>query len=80
MDTATGGSSSSDMVDSGVDSQHKSIFKERNISLTEDDECLSFSDDRFRDKNIMSEEEDDADKIAAIADDKKDDNEEVSFV
>lgn len=80
MDTATGGgSSSSDMVDSGVDSQHKSIFKERNISVTEDDECLSFNEDRFRDKNIMSEEEDEADKIAVeIADDKKDDNDEVS--
>lgn len=66
------------MVDSGVDSQHKSIFKERNISLTEDDEGLSISEDRFRDKNIMSEEEDEADKIAAMADDKKDDIEEVS--
>lgn len=78
LDTATGGSSSSDMVDSGVDSQHKSIFKERNISVTEDDECLSFTDDRFRDKTIiMSEEEDEGEKLAA--DDKKDDCEEVSF-
>lgn len=79
MDTATGGSSSSDMVDSGVDSQHKSIFKERNISLTEDDEVLSFTVDRFRDKNIMSEEEDEADKVAECSDDKKDDTEEVSL-
>lgn len=80
MDTAAaGGASSSDMVDSGVDSQHKSIFKERNISLTEDDEGLSFSEDRFRDKNIMSEEEDEAEKIAASAEDKKDDTEEVSL-
>ena len=68
-----------------MDSQHKSIFKERNISLTEDDEGLSFSDDRFRDKTIvMSEEEDETDKqvVAAstsTADDKKEDTEEVSF-
>lgn len=65
------------MVDSGVDSQHKSIFKERNISVTEDDECLSFTEDRFREKNIiMSEEEDETDK--PTADDKKDDSDEVS--
>lgn len=77
LDTATGGTSSSDMVDSGVDSQHKSIFKERNISVTEDDECLSFTEDRFREKNIiMSEEEDETDK--PTADDKKDDSDEVS--
>jgi len=63
------------MVDSGVDSQHKSIFKERNVSVTEDDDVLSFSEDRFRDKHItMSEEEDEADK----RDDRKDDAEEVS--
>lgn len=76
LDNATGGgSSSSDMVDSGVDSQHKSIFKERNVSVTEDDDVLSFSEDRFRDKHItMSEEEDEADKH----DDRKDDAEEVS--
>jgi hypothetical protein len=80
LDTATGGgTSSSDMVDSGVDSQHKSIFKERNISVTEDDDCLSFSDDRFRDNPIIvSEEEDEVDKATA-SDDKKDDSEEVSF-
>ncbi|CRK91306.1 CLUMA_CG004981, isoform B [Clunio marinus] len=77
LDTATGGVASSDMVDSGVDSQHKGIFKERNISLTEDDECLSFNEDRFRDKTlIMSEEEDEADKQAK-ADDKKEDSEEA---
>lgn len=83
LDTATGGASSSDMVDSGVDSQHKSIFKERNISVTEDDEVLSFNDDRFRsdDKNIiMSEDEEELDKNVgtSTADDKKDDVEEVS--
>lgn len=79
LDTATVGAASSDMVDSGVDSQHKSVFfRDRNISLTEDDECLSFHDDRFRDKTIiMSEEEDEADK--PTADDKKDDSDEVSF-
>lgn len=33
------------MVDSGVDSTHK----ERNISVTEEDEeCLSFTEDRFK--------------------------------
>lgn len=78
LDTATGGTSSSDMVDSGVDSQHKSIFKERNISVTEDDEVLSFTDDRFRDKNIMSEEEEETEIPAVAGDDKKDENEEVS--
>jgi hypothetical protein len=66
------------MVDSGVDSQHKSLFKERNISVTEDEEGLSFIEDRFRDKNIiMSEEEDESEKPTA-SDDKKDD--EVSVV
>lgn len=36
------------MVDSGVDSQHKED-KERNISVTEEDEeCLSFTEDRFK--------------------------------
>jgi hypothetical protein len=65
------------MVDSGVDSQHKSIFKERNISVTEDDECLSFSD---RDKIIVSEEEDENERppMAERPDDKKDDSDEVS--
>lgn len=83
LDTAAGGTSSSDMVDSGVDSQHKSIFKERNISVTEDDECLSFTDDRFRDKNIMSEEEDEAEKPSrpiTVAAERRDDPEEVSSV
>lgn len=65
------------MVDSGVDSQHKSIFKERNISVTEDDEVLSFNDERLRDKNIMSEEEGETDKPAAAGDDKKEETEEV---
>jgi hypothetical protein len=64
------------MVDSGVDSQHKSIFKERNISVTEDDECLSFSD---RDKIVVSEEEDESERpTAERPDDKKDDSDEVS--
>lgn len=95
LDTATGGASSSDMVDSGVDSQHKGIFKERNISVTEDDELLSFNEDRFRnddksiiislhdlDKNIiMSEDEDEADKNVgtSTAEDRKEDIEEVSL-
>lgn len=84
LDTATGGTSSSDMVDSGVDSQHKGIFKERNISVTEDDELLSFNEDRFRndDKNIiMSEDEDEADKNVgtSTAEDRKEDVEEVSL-
>lgn len=82
LDTATGGENpSSDMVDSGVDSQHKSIFKERNISVTEDDECLSFTEGCFRDKIIMSEEEDETEKpkeTAAKEDEKKDEAEEVS--
>ena len=68
------------MVDSGVDSQHKSIFKERNISVTEDDECLSFIEDRFREKIILSEEEDETDKPKLASDDKKDDSEEVSEI
>ena len=71
------------MVDSGVDSQHKGLFKERNISVTEDDEGLSISDDRFaRDKHIVmsEEEEDEADKLTVVADDKKDEPEEVSVV
>lgn len=75
-----GGSSSSDMVDSGVDSQHKSIFKERNISVTEDDEVLSFIDDRFRDKNIMSEEDEES-AVVTVADtdvNKKEETEKVS--
>ena len=81
LDEAAGGSSSSDMVDSGVDSQHKSIFKERNISVTEDDEALSLNKDRYRDKTIiMSEEEDETNKpvVTITAADKKDDAEEVS--
>lgn len=80
LDTATGGISSSDMVDSGVDSQHKSIFKERNVSLTEDDECLSFTEDRFTERHSMISEDDEIEKqcLAMAADVKKDDNEEVS--
>lgn len=80
LDTATGGSSS-DMVDSGVHSQHKGEFKERNVSVTEDDDCLSFSEDRFRDKDIIvSEEEDEVDKPAASSGviDRKDEPDEVS--
>lgn len=66
------------MVDSGVDSQHKSIFKERNVSLTEDDECLSFTEDRFTERNITMSEDDDIDKrLSEAADDKKEENEEV---
>lgn len=45
---------SPDMVDSGVDSQHK----ERNISVTEEDEeCLSFTDDRFQAEAEEADEE-----------------------
>lgn len=79
LDTATGGSSS-DMVDSGVHSQTKGEFKERNVSVTEDDDCLSFSEDRFRDKAIiLSEDEDEVDKPAASSGvtDKKDELDEV---
>lgn len=45
-----------DMVDSGVDSQLRSIYKERNISVTEEDEPISLSDDRFRYKSVSEEE------------------------
>lgn len=71
LDTATGGSSS-DMVDSGVDSQHKSIFKERNVSVTEDEEGLSFSEDRYREKIIILSEEEEEEEV------KKEEVEEVS--
>lgn len=75
LDTATGGTASSDMVDSGVDSQGK-IFKERNVSLTEDDECLSFTEDRFAERhNMMSEDY----GVSTAVEVKRDDNEEVSF-
>jgi hypothetical protein len=79
LDTAAGGTSSSDMVDSGVDSQHKSLFKERNISVTEDEEGLLFSEDRFRDKTIiMSEEEEDEAEKPTASDDKNDDEVSVA--
>lgn len=51
---ASTSSSSHDMVDSGVDSQlnkTSGIFKERNISVTEEDEPLSLTDTRVRYKN-----------------------------
>lgn len=78
LEAATGGGiSSSDMVDSGVDSQHKGdsqFLKERNISLTEDDEALSFSEYKYRE-----EDEIDGQKAVAADDDKKDDQDEVSY-
>lgn len=45
-----------DMVDSGVDAQQKSVYKERNISVTEEDEPVSLSDQRY----ISVSEEDEA--------------------
>uniref|UniRef100_A0A1L8DIA6 RB1-inducible coiled-coil protein 1 n=1 Tax=Nyssomyia neivai TaxID=330878 RepID=A0A1L8DIA6_9DIPT len=47
-----------DMVDSGVDAQQKSVYKERNVSVTEEDEPVSLSDQRCC--NISVSEEDEA--------------------
>ena len=44
-----------DMADSGVSSQHLT-YKERNISVTEEDEAISLSDDRYRYKSVSEEE------------------------
>jgi hypothetical protein len=49
----------SDMVDSGVDSQEKSLYKERNISVTEDDEeCFSFEEKDVETKPNESDKDD----------------------
>lgn len=65
--------SSNDMVDSGVGSQHKSTNKERNPSVMDDDEDISFTDDRLRYKNVSEEEEEENEgqKDNAEEDDKK---------
>ena len=44
------------MVDSGVHSQQRSMFKDRNISITEDEEALSLGDERYRYKSVSEEE------------------------
>ena len=66
-----------DMVDSGVDSQHRSSYKERNISVTEEDEPISLSDDRFRYKSVSEEEMEEVEEANAIAVPPGDHNEEV---
>lgn len=80
---ASSSSSSHDMVDSGVISQvnkTSSIYKERNISVTEEDEPISLSDERFRYKSV-SEEEDNVVALPESADtEKKKDDGEVSFI
>lgn len=80
---ASSSSSSHDMVDSGVISQvnkTSSIYKERNISVTEEDEPISLSDERFRYKSV-SEEEDNLVALPESADtEKKKDDGEVSFI
>uniref|UniRef100_A0A6B2EHA8 RB1-inducible coiled-coil protein 1 n=1 Tax=Phlebotomus kandelakii TaxID=1109342 RepID=A0A6B2EHA8_9DIPT len=50
-------SSSKDMVDSGVDAQQKSGYKERNISVTEENEPVSLTDQRSRYISVSEEEE-----------------------
>lgn len=85
---ASSSSSSHDMVDSGVISQvnkTSSIYKERNISVTEEDEPepISLSDERFRYKSV-SEEEDNEENVVALPEsmdtEKKKDDGEVSFI
>lgn len=56
----TGGSSSSDMVDSGVGSQHNKLtIKEQNPSTMEDDEDISLTD---TEQQQQQQKEDDDDK------------------
>jgi hypothetical protein len=72
----------SDMVDSGVGSQHKSTSKNPSTAMDEDED-ISFADDRLRYKSVSEEEIEEAEAIepepeastsaAADDDDKKDD-------
>uniref|UniRef100_A0A7G3ATQ4 RB1-inducible coiled-coil protein 1 n=1 Tax=Lutzomyia longipalpis TaxID=7200 RepID=A0A7G3ATQ4_LUTLO len=50
-------SEAKDMVDSGVDAQQKSIYKERNVSVTEEDEPVSLSDQRCCNISVSEEDE-----------------------
>ncbi|XP_059618190.1 RB1-inducible coiled-coil protein 1 isoform X2 [Phlebotomus argentipes] len=50
-------SSPKDMVDSGVEAQQKSAYKERNISVTEEDEPVSLTDQRCRYISVSEEDE-----------------------
>lgn len=66
---ASSSSSSHDMVDSGLDSQvniTSTTYKERNISVTEEDEPISLTDDRYRYKSVS--EEDDNYTTATVCD------------
>lgn len=76
--TSTHNIISPDMVDSGVHSQHK----ERNISVTEEDEeCLSFTDDRFKVEAEESEEPkaEETNETETGESEKVEDPDEVSF-
>lgn len=84
---ASSSSSSHDMVDSGVISQvnkTSSIYKERNISVTEEDEPISLSDERFRYKSVSEEEDNVEENVVALPEsmdtEKKKDDGEVSFI
>ncbi|GAB0094475.1 RB1-inducible coiled-coil protein 1 [Sergentomyia squamirostris] len=48
---------SKDMVDSGVDAQQKSVYKERNVSVTEEDEPTSLTEQRCRYISVSEEDE-----------------------
>jgi hypothetical protein len=80
------GIASNDMVDSGVGSQSKSTTsKEQNVeqgaTAMDEDEDISFTEDRFRYKNVSEGDESDeegGEKKTGEEDDKKDD--EVSVV
>lgn len=86
------GCTSSDMVDSGVGSQHKSssscsqhkeLANPSTATAMDEDEDISFTDDRLRYKNVSEEEIDEAEggqdeknaenKATADDDEKKDD-------
>lgn len=54
-----------DMVDSGVQSQQRSMFKDRNISITEDEEAISLGDERYRYKSV-SEEDEECEKVVEV--------------
>ena len=80
MNNAVASTVCSDMVDSGVDSQQRSMFKDRNISVTEDEEALSLSDERFRYKSVSEEEVECENKVVVnpeLAEEIKTEDEEV---
>jgi hypothetical protein len=74
---ASTSSSSHDMIDSGVDSQlnkTSGIFKERNISVTEEDEPLSLNDPQIRYKG---DDDDDIEREIVSDGGKKDEDEVI---